>query len=119
MRLPGRRPRPPRPPRPDPLALGGKVHWSRDHAAWRTTASQQSGHYHWTYDPDAHSWTRGHKVPTLGATREQTWALRCDDLLREHNRLLAEQNRLLAGLPPTPPDPTVLPASGPRRDAGK
>ena len=54
----------------------------------------------------------------MGATREQTWALRRDDLLREQNRLLAEQNRLLAGLPPTPPEPTIRPASGPRPEAG-
>ena len=118
MKLPGRHRRPPRPTRPEPLAPGGKVYWSRGHGAWRTTGSQQSGLYHWTYDPDAHAWTRGDKVPVMGATREQTWALRRDDLLREQNRLLAEQNRLLAGLPPTPPEPTIRPASGPRPEAG-
>jgi Ni/Co efflux regulator RcnB len=59
-----------RPPRPAPLAPGGRVHWSRDHAAWRTTASQQSGLYHWTYVPGAHAWTRGEKVSAMGATRE-------------------------------------------------
>jgi len=49
----------------------------------------------------------------MGDTRDATWALRRDELLREQNRLIAEQNRLLAGLPPLPPEPTVLPASGP------
>lgn len=115
----GRLQRPPRPTRPDPLQPGGKVYWSEDGAAWRTTASQDSSLYRWTYDPKAHAWTRGEKVPTTGATRSETWALRRDELLREQNRLIEAQNRLLAGLPPLPPEPTVLPASGPRPEAGR
>lgn len=110
----GRLQRPPRPPRPAPLSPGGKVHWSEDRAAWRTAASQESGLYRWTYDTKAHAWAREERVPTTGSTRSETWALRRDELLREQNRLLEEQNRLLAGLPPSPPEPTILPASGAR-----
>jgi hypothetical protein len=111
--------RPPRPPRPAPLSPGGKVWWSEDRASWRTTASQASGLHVWAYDPQEHAWTRGEKAPTTGATRSETWALRRDELLREQNRLIEAQNRLLAGLPPLPPEPTVLPASGPRPEAGR
>jgi hypothetical protein len=106
----GRVQRPPRPPRPAPLARNGRVYWSGDLGAWRTTASQPSGWYRWTYDPEAHAWARGERVPSTGATRSETWALRRDELLREQNRLLDEQNRLLAGLPPLPPEPVILPA---------
>ena len=103
--------RPSRPPRPAPLGPGASVDWNG--AAWRTT---RDGHG-WTYDPQTHTWARGEKLPLLGSTRSETWALRRDELLREQNRLLGEQNRLLAGLPPSPLEPTVLPASGPRPDA--
>lgn len=94
MRLPGR---PRRPPRPDPLAPGETVYWSSERGAWRTTAAQASGRYNWTYDPDAHAWTRGERAPSTATTREQAWAQRRDELLREQDRLLAEHNRLLGG----------------------
>jgi hypothetical protein len=43
-------------------------------------------------------------------------ALRRDELLREQNRLLVDQNRLLAGLPPLPREdvPGVIEDSRPR-----
>ena len=100
--------RPPRPPRPAPLGPGASVDWNG--AAWQTPW----GCHCWRYDPQTHTWARGERLPLLGSTRSETWALRRDELLREQNRLLGEQNRLLAGLPPPPPEPTVLPASGPR-----
>jgi hypothetical protein len=108
----GRLQRPERPPKPAPLGPGGRVYWSGDRGAWRTTASQPSGWYRWTYDPETRAWARGERVPTTGATRSETWALRRDELLREQNRLLEERNRLLAGLPPLPPEPVLLPAAG-------
>jgi hypothetical protein len=110
----GRVQRPPRPAKPAPLRAGGRVYWSGDLDAWRTTASQPSGWYRWTYDPEARAWARGERLPTTGATRSETWALRRDELLRKQNRLLDEQNRLLAGLPPLPPEPVVLPAVAPQ-----
>ena len=99
------------PPKPAPLGPGGRVYWSADPGAWRTTASQPSGLYRWTYDPEARTWARGERLPTTGATRSETWALRRDELLREQNRLLVDQNRLLAGLPPSPPEPVIAPAA--------
>ena len=110
----GRLQRPPRPPKPAPIGAGGQVYWSGDLGAWRTTASQPSGWYRWTYDPTAETWARRERLPTTGATRSETWALRRDELLREQNRLLEEQNRLLAGLPPLPPEPVILPALAPQ-----
>jgi hypothetical protein len=52
--------------------------------------------------PVARRGRRREKIPLLGDSREATWALRRDELLREQNRLLVDQNRLLAGLPPLP-----------------
>jgi hypothetical protein len=57
------------------------------------------------------------KIPLLGDSREARWALRRDELFREQNRLLVDQNRLLAGLLPLPREdvPDVIEGSRPRR----
>ena len=103
----------PRPPRPAPLTPGEEVSWRE--GAWRTRHCAGGERYEWEYDADRREWRRGVAVPSW------PWAYNAGQavepqlhLLREQNRLLAEQNRLLAGLPPSPPEPTVLPASGPR-----
>ena len=95
--------------RPRPRLGGTKAHRLDDQGRWWLV---RDGHW-WLHDARDNTWTRGDKLPTSGATRSETWALRRDELLREQNRLLGEQNRLLAGLPPTPPEGPVVRAGDP------
>jgi hypothetical protein len=51
---------------------------------------RKDGHW-WRHDPGTGRWERGDPLPKplpVGATREETWAMRRDELLREQNDLL-------------------------------
>jgi hypothetical protein len=48
--------------------------------------------YWWRHDPETGTWERGAPLPRpiQGSTRQETWALRRDQLLREQNKLLRQ-----------------------------
>jgi hypothetical protein len=52
--------------------------------------ARRGGHW-WRHDPETGRWERGAPLPRplQGSTRQETWALRRDELLREQNRLLS------------------------------
>ena len=52
----------------------------------------RKGGYWWRHDPGTGGWERGDPLPRplRGSTREETWALRRDRLLREQNLLLRQ-----------------------------
>ena len=68
--------------------LGGTRAEVLDKGRWWV---RRDGHW-WRHDPETGTWERGAPAPRpiQGSTREETWALRRDELLREQNRLLRQ-----------------------------